>query len=76
MSETYGRSTQPRPAFHITLFTGRSLLLRKTWWFCIIAANGERVACSEVYSSRDARNQTATRLYEAYRIPIVNPGDC
>lgn len=76
MSETYGRSSTPRPAFHITLFSGRSLLLRKTWWFCIIAANGERVACSEVYSSRDARNQTATRVSEASGFQILNPGDC
>lgn len=76
MSETYGRSTQPRPAFHITLFAGRSLLLRKTWWFCIIAANGERVMVSETYSSADARNRSATRISEESRFVIANPGDC
>lgn len=76
MSEIYGRSSEPRPAFHITLFSGRSLLLRKTWWWCLIAANGERVAVSETYTSRDARNQTATRVSEFSRFPIVNPGDC
>lgn len=75
MSETYGRSTSPRPAFHITLFSGRSLLLRKTWWWSLIAANGEVVSTSETYSSADARNHTASRVSEFSGFLIANPSD-
>lgn len=59
---------------HIEKFTGTIKYPRKkvqpAYWFRVVAANGEKIAVSEAYTSAQKRNKTAKLLAES-KIEIV-----
>jgi hypothetical protein len=58
--------------YGIELKSGRSWLLRRTWWFVIVHQNGQTIATSETYSSKQAMVDSAHNL--AKTLGLVWPG--
>lgn len=59
----------------IELFSRRSLLGRKSWYFRVRATNGEIVAQSEGYRNRSDARTTAQRLREGVSEAAIHCGD-
>lgn len=52
---------------------GRSLTLRRTYWWVAIGWNFEVVASSEVYTTAQKRNQTALQVAAQLEVPFQAP---
>jgi len=68
----------PRPmdiVSHVAAHRKRSFWLAEwSYWWTLVARNGETLAHSENYSSADARDQTARLVAEQLYVPYQDQG--